>query len=150
MLAVTLVACGNDDKDEPSESDSQLIVGTWEGEVTKSIAEEKIIFKQYEHLVQFRADGKYYEVTNFVYTDEWAEINGESGDLEILSGTWTKHGDNIVIKTYAEELNKYMNTECEYKIKGNRLTVTIVTGIAAGIGGVFNRVNDSRIEKYIK
>ncbi len=127
-------------------TNSEPIVGTWEGEIGKALYNNGDIgmFESGESLVQFRAVGSCVEVDHGFFTNEWAEINGGKEFLDITYGTWRKHNGNIIIK------DDYTETEFEYKIKGDKLTLTAISGIASGMSGVFTRVSDTRMNKYIK
>lgn len=135
VMSVTLMSCG-DDNDEPSGGN---IVGTWESDLSKFAVEELDEFYEGgEQLMQFRSDGTMTNVTLKIFKDKWVEAMGGKEEFEITHDTWHIDGNKVI----TSKVGTY-----EYKVKGNKLTLTPTSGIIIPV--TFTRVSDSRIEKYL-
>ena len=113
VMNLSLTACG-DDNDEPSGGD---IVGTWECDIS---------------------DGSMVTVSAYILTDAWAQITGDTEEVEIEYDTW-RISDDKIISGNGETV--------KFKLKGNKLTLTPTSGIIIPL--TFTRVSDSRINRYL-
>ena len=77
-------------------------------------------------------------VSAYILTDAWAQITGDTEEVEIEYDTW-RISDDKIISGNGETV--------KYKLKGNKLTLTPTSGVI--IPFTFTRVNDSRINKYV-
>lgn len=120
MALVSVGLASCGDDDEPKGSD---IVGTWQLKDADG-----------ETLLQFTKDGKFNEV----------DIVVEEGvaDLYVEHGTYSLSGDKLTITyVYSFEIE---TVECRYSVNGDKLTIT-----ALYASGIFTRVDDSVIERYL-
>lgn len=135
LMSLTLTACG-DDNDEPSGGD---IVGTWECDISRTLIDEMSdMYKSGDELIQFRADGSMVTVSAYILTDAWAQITGDTEEVEIEYDTW-RISDDKIISGNGETV--------KFKLKGNKLTLTPTSGIIIPL--TFTRVSDSRINRYL-
>ena len=135
VMNLSLTACG-DDNDEPSGGD---IVGTWECDISQTLIDEMSdMYKSGDELIQFRADGSMVTVSAYILTDAWAQITGDTEEVEIEYDTW-RISDDKIISGNGETV--------KFKLKGNKLTLTPTSGIIIPL--TFTRVSDSRINRYL-
>lgn len=135
VMNLSLNACGNDN-DEPSGGD---IVGTWECDISRTLIDEMSdMYKSGDELIQFRADGSMVTVSAYILTDAWAQITGDTEEVEIEYDTW-RISDDKIISGNGETV--------KFKLKGNKLTLTPTSGIIIPL--TFTRVSDSRINRYL-
>lgn len=128
ILSLGLTACGDDDKDEPSGANADL-VGTW-----KMTGSEDGF--SYISLVQFTKDGKFYNV-------EVSEYNGEV-ETDISRGTYTVKGDVITITAKDDGYDEVDTYSVKYQIKGKQLIVS-----EGGYSMTYSQAKNSEIEKYL-
>ncbi len=135
LMGISLTACG-DDNDEPSGGD---IVGTWECDISRTLIDEMSdMYKSGDQLIQFRSDGSMVTVSAYILTDAWAQITGDTEEVEIEYDTW-RISDDKIISGNGETV--------KFKLKGNKLTLTPTSGIIIPL--TFTRVSDSRINRYL-
>ena len=136
VMSISLTACG-DDNDEPGSGGD--IVGTWECDISRTLIDEMSdMYKSGDQLIQFRSDGSMVTVSAYILTDAWAQITGDTEEVEIEYDTW-RISDDKIISGNGETV--------KYKLKGNKLTLTPTSGVI--IPFTFTRVNDSHINKYV-
>ena len=96
------------------------------------------MYKSGDELIQFRADGSMVTVSAYILTDAWAQITGDTEEVEIEYDTW-RISDDKIISGNGETV--------KFKLKGNKLTLTPTSGIIIPL--TFTRVSDSRINRYL-
>ena len=123
-MTLSLASC-KDDKDEPEGGN---LVGTW-------MVDQQPLNIEY---VQFSSNGDFIkiDVPGEIYDDPFWGMK-----TEVFKGKWTRNGDTVNI-VYDDGEKTSLRIE---KITSKQLHVIVL-----GIKGVYERVPDSTIDKYLK
>ena len=126
-MTLSLASC-KDDNDEPEGGD---LVGTW-------MADQQPANIEY---LQFKSNGDFAKID--VPGEMWddPDLKPIAPETEVMKGKWTRNGDIINI-VYDDGVK----TSCKIeKITSKQLHVIVL-----GIKGVYERVPDSTVDKYLK
>lgn len=123
-MTLSLASC-KDDKDEPEGGD---LVGTW-------MVDQQPLNTEY---LQFSSNG------DFVKVDVPGEVFDDpfwSAGTDVYRGKWSRNGNTI---------NIVYDDGDTFSVKIEKITSTQLHVVVLGIKGVYERVPDSTIDKYLK
>ena len=123
-MTLSLASC-KDDNDEPKGGD---LVGTW-------MLDQQPLNTEY---LQFSSNG------DFVKVDVPGEVFDDpfwSAGIDVYRGKWSRNGNTI---------NIVYDDGDKFSVKIEKITSTQLHVVVLGIKGVYERVPDSTIDKYLK
>lgn len=126
-MTMSLYSCKSDD-DEPDGGD---LIGTW-------MVDQQPIDIEY---LQFKSNGDFAKID--VPGEMWndPDMKPFAPETEVMKGKWTRNGETINI-VYDDGTK----TSCKIeKITSKQLHIIVL-----GIKGVYERVPDSTVDKYLK
>lgn len=126
VMSLAFTSCSKDD--EPSGGD---LVGTW-------MLDQQPIDVGY---MQFKSNGDYIQIS--VPGEMWDDMSDSpfSPKIEIFKGKWTRNGDTVTC---------LFDDGDKTSFKIEKITSKQLHIIELGIKGVYERVPDSTIDKYLK
>lgn len=141
VFSLAFVSCGDDDDDEPSNSNSDF-VGTWEVKWWEGTEYDS--FEYYK----LKSDGTYIfvqEVTEEDKQDEDYTEKEKAQGYAVYHGVWSASNNKLFLKVPEESEFKGLNITFDIvKKEKDNMTLSVL-----GIPCYFIRVSDKTIEKYL-